>query len=68
MNMGISQLYNDVIQNGAKIRLLIPDGEQIQRIVNELTSVVPEVDVRISDKSLQTRITILIIDKRNLMT
>jgi two-component system sensor histidine kinase VicK len=68
MNMGISQLYNDVIQNGAKIRLLIPDGEQIQRIVNELTSAVPEVDVRIADKSLQTRITILIIDKRDLMT
>jgi two-component system, OmpR family, sensor histidine kinase VicK len=67
MNMGILQLYKEVTQNGAKIRLLIPDSQQSQWIVNELKSVVPQVDVRIADKSLQTRITILVVDKTELM-
>ncbi|MRN68933.1 MAG: hypothetical protein FIO04_04460, partial [Nitrosopumilales archaeon] len=67
MNMGILQLYKEVTQNGAKIRLLIPDSQQSQWIVNELKSVVPQVGVRIADKSLQTRITILVVDKTELM-
>jgi hypothetical protein len=39
--MGVSQLYREVIQNGAKIRILIPDSQQSQRILNELKSAVP---------------------------
>ncbi len=67
MNMGILQLYKEVTRNGAKIRLLIPDSQKSQWIVNELKSVVPQVGVRIADKSLQTRITILVVDKTELM-
>ena len=67
-SMGISQIYLKAINNGAKIRLLIPEGEQIEQIVNELKSAVPEVNVRIADKSLQTKITILVVDRRELMT
>ena len=67
MNMGILQLYKEVTQNGAKIRLLIPDSQKSRWIVNELKSVVPQVGVRIADKSLQTRITILVVDKTELM-
>ena len=68
MSMGISQIYLKAINNGAKIRLLIPDGEQIEQTVNELKSAVPEVNVRIADKSLQTKITILVVDRIELMT
>jgi signal transduction histidine kinase len=67
MNMGVLQLYKEVTQNGAKIRLLIPDSQKSQWIVNELKSVVPQVGVRIAEKSLQTRITILVVDKTELM-
>jgi hypothetical protein len=67
MNMGILQFYKEVTLNGAKIRLLIPDSQQSQWIVNGLKSVVPQVDVTIADKSLQTRITILVVDKTDLM-
>jgi two-component system, OmpR family, sensor histidine kinase VicK len=59
MDMDVSKIYTKAINNGAKIRLLIPDGEQIEQIVNELKSAVPQVYVRIADKSLQTKITIL---------
>jgi two-component system, OmpR family, sensor histidine kinase VicK len=65
--MGILQLYKEVTQNGAKIRLLIPDSQQSQWIINELKLAVPQADVRIADKSLQTRITILVVDKTELM-
>jgi two-component system, OmpR family, sensor histidine kinase VicK len=68
MDMDVSKIYRKAINNGAKIRLLIPDGEQIERIVNELKSAVPQVYVRIADKSLQTKITILVVDRRELMT
>ena len=67
MNMGVLQLYKEVTRNGAKIRLLIPDSQKSQWIVNELKSVVPQVGVRIADKSLQTRITILVVDKTELV-
>jgi two-component system sensor histidine kinase VicK len=68
MDMDVSKIYTKAINNGAKIRLLIPDGEQIERIVSELKSAVPQVYVRIADKSLQTKITILVVDRRELMT
>jgi two-component system sensor histidine kinase VicK len=68
MGMGVSQIYTKAINNGAKIRLLIPGSEQIEQIVSELKSTAPQVFVRIADKSLQTKITILVVDRRELMT
>jgi two-component system, OmpR family, sensor histidine kinase VicK len=68
MGMGVSQIYRNAINSGAKIRLLIPDGEGVEQIINEIKSTVPQVYVRIADKSLQTKITILVVDRRELMT
>ena len=68
MGMGVSQIYRKAINGGAKIRLLIPDGEGVEQIINEIKSTVPQVYVRIADKSLQTKITILVVDRRELMT
>ena len=68
MGMGVSQIYRKAINGGAKIRLLIPDGEGVEQIINEIKSTVPQVYVRIADRSLQTKITILVVDRRELMT
>ncbi|HZD81829.1 MAG TPA: HAMP domain-containing sensor histidine kinase, partial [Nitrososphaeraceae archaeon] len=68
MGMGVSQIYRNAINSGAKISLLIPDGEGVEQIINEIKSTVPQVYVRIADKSLQTKITILVVDRRELMT
>ena len=68
VNTGLTELYTHATRNGAKIRLLIPYGESIEDTTNNLKMAVPQVDIRIADKSLETKITILIVDMREVMT
>jgi len=45
-------------------RILIPYDEQITQTINEAKLVCPQVDFRILEEKLQTRITIILIDRR----
>jgi len=67
VNTGLAELYTHATRNGAKVRLLIPHGESIEDTTNNLKMAVPQVDIRIADKSLETKITILIVDRREVM-
>jgi signal transduction histidine kinase len=68
MNAGIDRLYTDAIRNGAIVKLLIPYGDNLETLVKDLKKVVPQVDIKIADKSLETKITILVVDRREVMT
>jgi hypothetical protein len=68
MNAGIDKLYSDAIRNRATVKLLIPYGDEIETIIKDLKMLVPQVDIKIADKTLETRITILIVDRREVMT
>ena len=68
VNMDVAKIYRRAVENGAKIRLLIPDSERAEQIVNELKYTLPQICVRIADKNLQTKITILIADENEVMT
>ncbi len=68
MNAGVGKLYSDAIRNGAIVKLLIPYGDNVETLVKDLKMVVPEIDIKIADKSLETKITILIVDRREVMT
>jgi two-component system sensor histidine kinase VicK len=68
MNKGLAELYTHAIRNGAKVRLLIPFGESLEDTTDNLKKAVPQLDIRIADKSLETKITILIVDKGEVMT
>jgi signal transduction histidine kinase len=68
MNSGLAELYTYAIRNGAKVRLLIPHGQNIEHTTNNLKDSVPQLDIRIADKNLETKITILIVDRAELMT
>jgi signal transduction histidine kinase len=68
MNASIDKIYSDAIRNGATVKLLIPYGDRVETIVKDLKKLVPEIDIKIADKSLETKITILIVDKRKVMT
>ncbi|MBV9668502.1 MAG: HAMP domain-containing histidine kinase, partial [Nitrososphaeraceae archaeon] len=68
MNAGINKIYSDAIRNGATVKLLVPYGDRIEIRVKDLKMLVPEIDIKIADTSLQTKITILIVDRKEVMT
>ncbi|HET7285753.1 MAG TPA: HAMP domain-containing sensor histidine kinase, partial [Nitrososphaeraceae archaeon] len=68
MTMGVAKIYADAVCNGAKVKLLVPYGERIEIIIKDLKTLVPQLDINIADKSLETKITILIVDKKEVMT
>jgi hypothetical protein len=68
--MGGLQLLKDASEeHNAKVRVLIPADEDItSTTIEKAKSMYPQVDIRIIDKSLQTRITIVLVDKKECVT
>jgi hypothetical protein len=68
IDMGALQLMKFVAEvHGAKIRLLVPtdsDEGMLSMILQDLRSQCPRVDVRSMDKALHTRITIVLVDRK----
>jgi signal transduction histidine kinase len=64
--MGGLQLLKEASEeHNAKVRVLIPADEDIRSTtIEEAKSMYPQVDIRIIDKSLQTQITIVLVDKK----
>lgn len=65
-----SSIYAQMLQKNEniKIRLLTPSaGEQTEKLAKIVLSENPRIQLRISDKDLQTRITILIADRKEVM-
>ena len=50
-----------------KIKILIPSDEQIKETIEKIRVEYPSVDFRIYEQSLNTRITIVLVDKRECM-
>ena len=66
VNLGLLDLFNEVAKQGVRVRILIPtDEKQVRQIVNESPSLLsPTIDIRSMDKSLQTSIGILVVDRK----
>jgi two-component system, OmpR family, sensor histidine kinase VicK len=69
MDMGALQLLKDMSEKpGAKLRLLIPsdsnDEHKLSAVLEDLKSQCPKVAVRSMDKTLHTRITIVLADRK----
>jgi signal transduction histidine kinase len=67
LEMGGLQLLKEASEeNRAKVRVLIPadDGHISSTTIKEAKSTYPQIDIRSIDKSLQTRITIVLVDRR----
>ena len=60
------QLLKEVLEkHSVKIRVLIPvDGDITPTTIKEAKSSYPQIEIRSIDKSLQTRITIVVVDKK----
>jgi two-component system, OmpR family, sensor histidine kinase VicK len=64
---GVLHLFNEVLERGVKVRILIPaDEEQINQIVNEDGSELPpRLDIRSMDKNLHTQMGMIVVDRKN---
>jgi signal transduction histidine kinase len=62
---GALRLFKKALENGVKVRILIPSDEyQISDLLHEITLALPQIEIRSIDKSLETSIGILVVDRR----
>ena len=59
--------YRKIISNGARLRILVPDDERIQQAAGEIRMELPQVEFSYVDKSLQTGMSLLLVDRTELM-
>jgi two-component system, OmpR family, sensor histidine kinase VicK len=63
--LGIMHLFKDVVERGVRVRILIPaDQREITEIVNEVNLVLPKLEIGSVDKSLESTVGILVIDRK----
>ena len=64
--LGIMHLFKDaIVERGVKVRILIPaDQKEIRRIVNEVNLVLPQLEIGSVDKSLESTVGILVVDRK----
>lgn len=68
ISAGASAIYKQISEAGVKVRILVPAGANIEEKIAEMMSIVPSVMFRTSDENLNTRLTILISDRKELMS
>jgi two-component system, OmpR family, sensor histidine kinase VicK len=62
---GAFRIFKQVLEDGVKVRILIPaDKQQIAELESEITLVLPQLEIRSIDKSLQTSIGIIVVDRK----
>jgi two-component system, OmpR family, sensor histidine kinase VicK len=66
LQMGALQLFKDTIKEhpDVKIKLLIPNNEEMAATIEKVKMESPQVEFRIYQESLKSRITIVLVDKR----
>jgi len=66
--MWLLQLLKEATeQRRVQVRILIPGDKQIKDNIDQAAKVCPLVDFRIAEENMQTRITIILIDKKDCM-
>lgn len=65
VRIGLIDLLQEVLENGVKVRILIPaDEDQISQIVDEVVVEMPQLEIRSIDKSLQTQMGVIVVDRK----
>jgi signal transduction histidine kinase len=68
VNIGLLQLLKEATeQRHVQVRILIPGDKQIKDTIDQAAKVCPLIDFRVAEENLQTRITIVLIDKKDCM-
>jgi two-component system, OmpR family, sensor histidine kinase VicK len=62
--LGIMHLFKDAVERGVRVRILIPaDQKEVIQIVNEVNLVLPQLEIGSVDKSLESTVGILVVDR-----
>ena len=65
VRLGIMHLFKDAVERGVRVRILIPaDQKEIIQIVNEVSLVLPQLDIGSVDKSLEGTVGIIVVDRK----
>ncbi|MGA8483877.1 MAG: ATP-binding protein [Nitrososphaeraceae archaeon] len=65
IRIGSIHLFKESLERGVKVRILIPaDEDKIAGLVNEITLMLPQLEIRSLDKSLETSIGIIVVDRK----
>ncbi|MEW6605244.1 MAG: HAMP domain-containing sensor histidine kinase, partial [Thermoproteota archaeon] len=67
INMGRIDIYQKIIANDVRLKMLVPDNEQIQQAVSNIRSETANIEFGYLDKSLQTGMSLLLVDKKELI-
>jgi two-component system sensor histidine kinase VicK len=64
--LGIMHLFKDaIVERGVRVRILIPaDQNEVIQIVNEVNLALPQLDIGSVDKSLESTVGILVVDRK----
>jgi two-component system sensor histidine kinase VicK len=63
--LGIMHLFKDAVERGVRVRILIPaEQKEITQIVNEVHLVLPQLEIGSVDKSLESTVGILVVDRK----
>src|ERR1051326_2004642 len=63
--LGIMHAFKEALERGVRVRILIPaDQKEIAQIVNEVSLVIPQLEIGSVDKSLESTVGILIVDRK----
>ena len=65
IRIGALHLFREVLEHGISVRILVPaDKQQIDEIMDGLELALPTLEVRGLDKSLQTQMGIIVVDRK----
>jgi signal transduction histidine kinase len=63
--LGIIQLFKDAVEHGVRVKILIPaEPNEIIQIVNEVNLVLPQLEIGSVDRSLESTVGILVVDRK----
>ena len=65
IRIGARHLFREVLEHGISVRILVPaDKQQIDEIMDGLELALPTLEIRGLDKSLQTQMGIIVVDRK----
>ena len=67
LQMGGLEIIKAAIKSGTKVKVLLPADDQIKGAIALARAQLPQVEIRMMDKSLHAKITIVVVDRKECM-